>query len=228
MLLIFDETCIIIFIKDSNIINRSMLTKGSIMKEHWNSRFSEEGYAYGIEVNDFLKESTPLIPLNAKVLCIADGEGRNAIYLAQHGFHVVAVDFSEVGLTKLQKRAKELDLKITTILKDLTDFDFGVDKWDVIVSIFAHLPKDLRKKIYAKIPTSLKENGLLILEAYTADQLSYSTGGPKDIEMLLSTSLLEKELDLKVMTNKEVLRYIQEGKYHNGKSATVQYIGQKK
>ena len=197
------------------------------MKDFWNQRYKEEGYAYGDRPNDFLSQEVPRLKKGGKILCLAEGEGRNALFLARQGFQVTAVDFSEVGMNKLRQKAEVEKLPIEVITADLADFDMGENKWDGIISIFAHLPIPVRVLVHDKIQKALKPDGVLILEAYHPKQMGYNTGGPKDVTMLMDLNLLHEELPLlKPLFEAELEREIHEGKYHNGQSFVVQYTGQ--
>lgn len=198
------------------------------MKDMWNTRYSEEGMAYGNLPNDFLAAAFHMIPSKGKVLCIAEGEGRNALFLAKKGYQVTAVDFSEVGMRKLKAFGQEQGLHIETIVQDLNDFDPGNEQWDAVVSIFAHLPPDIRVKLNQKLQQGLKDGGIYLLEAYRPEQLKHNTGGPSKVEMLVNLEIIHKELKhLNPMFEQETERDIHEGKYHNGVSSVVQFIGKK-
>lgn len=194
----------------------------------WNERYKSEEYAYGIKPNEFLEKNSTIIKPNSNILCIAEGEGRNAVFFAKQGHKVTAIDFSVEGLNKAQNLAKKENVQITTIQQDLANYKFEENKWDCIVSIFAHFNPILRKQIHEQLFNSLNPKGILLLEAYTPFQLEYNTGGPKDIEMLYDEKMLHNDFiafsDLKI--NLET-REISEGLFHNGKSATIQVIAKK-
>ena len=198
------------------------------MKEFWNERYSEDGFTYGTNPNDFLATHVNKLKEAGKVLCLAEGEGRNALFLARKGFQVTAVDFSEVGIQKIKENAQKEGLKIEAVVADLKDFDMGEDQWDGIISIFAPLPPPLRKIVHSKIQRALRPKGILILEAYTPKQIKFQTGGPKDEAMLVNLNILQEELsELTPVFETETEREIHEGKYHNGPSAVVQFIAEK-
>ncbi len=155
----------------------------------WDERYNSEAYAYGTEPNEFLEQNFCSIP-KGKILSLAEGEGRNAVFLAQKGYSVTAVDSSIVGLTKAKKLAKENNVTLELIHADLKDYDLGVDKWDGIISIFNPLPSELRKKLYKNIEKSLKVNGVFLLEAYTPDQLQHGTGGGNSVDVMQSNKRL--------------------------------------
>ena len=197
----------------------------------WNERYSENEYIFGTEPNDFLKENFQKIPAGGKVLCLAEGEGRNAVFLAEQGYQVTAMDMSEVGLNKALKLAQDRGVQITTQVADLADYDFGEWQWDSIVSIWAHLPEAVRQHVHAQIVPALKPNGMFILEAYTEQQLTMdAVGGPPATqrERFGSLAVLRSELaELEEITGTEKQRMISEGKRHQGLSAVVQFLAKK-
>ena len=197
----------------------------------WNERYSETEYIFGTEPNDFLKENFQKIPAGGKVLCLAEGEGRNAVFLAEQGYQVTAMDMSEVGLNKALKLAQDRGVQITTQVADLADYDFGEWQWDSIVSIWAHLPEAVRQHVHAQIVPALKPNGMFILEAYTEQQLTMdAVGGPPATqrERFGSLAVLRSELaELEEITGTEKQRMISEGKRHQGLSAVVQFLAKK-
>jgi len=114
----------------------------------WNERYSAPEYVYGTEPNAFLVEAAPLIP-PGRVLALADGEGRNGVYLATRGHRVTSVDLSPVGLDKARRLAAERGVPIDTVVADLEDYVITPDSWQGIVSIFCHLPPPVRRRLYA-------------------------------------------------------------------------------
>lgn len=159
---------------------------------------------------------------------MGDGEGRNGTYLASLGYKVVAVDQSIVGLAKAQKLAQEKQVEISTIHADLADFIIEPQAWDGIVSIFCHLPSDLRSRVYHQVVQGLKPNGVFILEAFAPEQLQYNTGGPKNIDMLPSLNMLQQELaGLQWKIERALERDLDEGRYHDGKASVIQILGGK-
>lgn len=196
----------------------------------WDERYNSESFFYGTQPNDFLVEQSKFIPESGSVLCLAEGEGRNAVYIASLPAQpkVIALDSSRVGLEKAKKLAEKNNVQIETQLADLNDTDLGEQTWDTIVSIWCHLPSALRAKLHLKVIRALKPGGVLILEAYTPEQLKFGTGGPKDTDMLMTLDALKTELaglDLLVAQEKE--RDIQEGQGHAGPSAVVQVLARK-
>lgn len=198
------------------------------MQNIWNQRYNQEEFVYGKEPNDFLLQKFSAIP-KGKVLFLAEGEGRNAVFLAkQQGYEVTAMDSSAVGMEKARQLAQEEGVKLETVVADLNDFDLGTEQWDGIVSIFCHLPFDLRAKVHKKIIQALKKGGVLLAESYTQKQLEYATGGPKSKDLLVTMEALKKELSgLHFVHLLETVREVHEGKLHFGKGAVIQVIAVK-
>ena len=193
----------------------------------WDERYSAEEYAYGTKPNEFLEENVNHIP-KGKVLSLAEGEGRNAIFLARQGYAVTAVDASLVGLNKAGKLAEENGVVVEFIHADLADYDLGENKWDGIVSIFCPIPSSLRKQLYKKVEAGLKRNGVFLLEAYTPDQLKHGTGGGNSVDVMQSEESLGIELaGLKFTHLMELERIVVEGVYHTGIGSVVQAIATK-
>jgi SAM-dependent methyltransferase len=190
----------------------------------WDERYSGEDWAFGTEPNDFLRQEAHRIP-PGRVLCIGEGEGRNSTFLAEQGYEVVGVDQSQVGMDKAQALAQERGVFVETVVSSIEDFDLTEEEWQGIVSIFFHLPPELRKKVHRSVAGGLAHGGVLILEAFTPRQLEYGTGGPTDPHRLVTLSLLEEELDgLEFLLAQEVEREIFEGHMHTGMSSVVQVV----
>ena len=195
-------------------------------KEFWNERYGQEDFAYGIKPNDFLKSQH--FNQGAKLLCLAEGEGRNGVFLAKMGCDVTCVDYSEAGISKMKKFATENHVEIQTICADLNDFDLGENQWDGIIVIFGHFPVELRKKVHSQLFKALKPSGKLILEAYNKNQMDFKTGGPMNLEMLYSKEELSGDFkDFEKISINEFIREVQEGAFHFGKAGVVQVVGEK-
>lgn len=193
----------------------------------WDQRYSSEDYAYGTDANDFLASMRDKLP-GGNMLCLAEGEGRNAVWLAEQGNKVTAIDASEVGLQKAKKLAKQRGVKIKTIHADLADYDIGNQQWDSIISIFCHLPPGLRQDVHRRCVQGLRSGGVMLLEAYTPLQLEYKTGGPPGADMMMDVQSLSRELlGLEFMHLQEKVREIHEGEFHNGAGAVVQALAKK-
>jgi SAM-dependent methyltransferase len=196
----------------------------------WNQRYSEPGFAYGTDPNDFLAANAErYLPAKGEILCLAEGEGRNAVFLARLGFRVTGVDSSAVGLDKARQLAEQHGVGIETVVADLGDFDLGVLRWDGIVSIWCHTPPILRARLHRSVVAALRPGGVLLLESYTPGQLAYKTGGPPSAELLMTLAAVREELaGLDFLTAEEKLREVHEGRYHDGMSAVLQVVARKK
>jgi len=194
----------------------------------WDERYSEPGYAYGESPNDYLVSMVDKIK-GKQVLSLAEGEGRNAIYLASKGFNVTAVDSSVVGLTKANELASQKQVSISTEQADLTDYEPGIEQWDAIISIFCHLPEVIRKQLHKKVMQALRPGGVLILEAYIPKQLEFATGGPPSASLMMSLDKVAHELQgMELELAQEIERDVIEGKYHHGRAAVLQILARKK
>lgn len=193
----------------------------------WDERYNTEEYVYGKEPNAFLASVIADMP-QGRILCLAEGEGRNAVFLAEQGRDVVAVDASAVGLEKASRLANERGVKIETLVENLSDVVIEPGGWDAIVSIFAHVPPEIRRPLHKKIVQGLRPGGMLVLEAYTPEQIGLGTGGPPVVEMTMSLDALRDELDGLVFRHAvELHRDVVEGKFHTGKGAVVQLVAVK-
>jgi len=194
----------------------------------WDSRYAEPGWAFGTEPNDFLREEAPRLPAHCRVLCVAEGEGRNAVFLATLGHTVHAVDAARVGLEKAEGLARERGVPLTTEVADLGEYRIAPGSYDAIVSIFAHLPAEAREHLHAQIVPALRPGGLLLLEGYTPAQLEAGTGGPGTPSKMFTLEMLQRELaGLDWLVAHELERDVIEGRYHTGRASVVQLVGMK-
>ena len=195
-------------------------------RSSWDSRYAENNVVYGREPNRFFKSfidshkpGTLLLP--------AEGEGRNAVYAATKGWEVDAFDFSEEAYKKARSWSAEKNVHINYRVEDIEEFTAST-KYDAVGLIYVHLPKGLRQSIHKQIHNSIRSGGFLVLEAFAKEQLEYSSGGPKDDSLLYDAPTIcqdfpffhtlfcgQREIDL------------DEGKFHKGKAAVLQLIGQK-
>lgn len=199
----------------------------SPVAEQWNIRYSESDYFYGTAPNDFLRNNFGSIQ-KGKVLCLADGEGRNSVFLAEQGYNVTSVDISSVGVEKTRRLASERGVTVNAIVGDLTDFDLGNHQWNGVVSIFCHLSSELRRRVHQRVVKSLVSGGVVLLEAYTINQIGRGTGGPQVADFLMSELSLRSEFSqLTPVHLAEIERTVSEGAGHTGMAAVVQMIARK-
>ncbi|MBX7153027.1 class I SAM-dependent methyltransferase [bacterium] len=193
----------------------------------WNTRYTGDEYVYGTEPNSFLAEHSHL--LAGPVLSLSEGEGRNGVFLATRGLDVLGVDISMVALEKAKALAQSRGVTIKTVRADLAAYTPEENHFGAVVSIFAHLPGAVRQRLYPLIERSLKPGGTIIMESYSEKQLSRDTGGPKDIDLLMTVDKIRREFpNLEHVLLREVERDITEGGAHSGLGFVVQFIGRKK
>ena len=193
----------------------------------WNERYRETGFTYGTAPNEFLVSVADKIP-QGKILSLAEGEGRNAVFLASLGYQVTGVDGSEVGLSKAVQLATERGVAITTLPADLSSFEIEPEQWNGIIACFCHLPSAIRIPLHQAAVRGLKPGGVFVLEAFSKEQLSYGTGGPASLDMLMSLEGLKQELaGLDLDHAVRIEREVHEGRGHTGLASVVQVLGRK-
>lgn len=194
----------------------------------WDERYKSTPFYYGKMPNDFVVSSVAHIP-KGEVLCLAEGEGRNSVFLARSGYQVTGVDLSEQALSHAQQLAKENKVEVHYEHADLSNYEFGKNRWAGIVSVFCHLPREIRRELHRRVVEGLCVGGAFVVEAFAPAQLSLGTGGPKDPDLLISLKDLKLELEgLDFVVAEETDRIIFEGIGHNGPSAVTQLIGIKR
>lgn len=195
------------------------------MSNFWDERFSEPGYAYGTEPNAFLVSQMHLFKPGMKVLAVADGEGRNGVWLAQQGLDVLSVDQSAVGLAKARELAAQRGVSIRTEQADLTTWKWPQGEFDVVVAVYIHFRPEHRAQMHARMVAALKPGGVLIMEAFTPKQLEYKTGGPQDPAMLYTAEMLRRDfIEEEILLLEEALPELSEGPYHRGTAAVVRLV----
>ena len=196
-------------------------------KDFWNSRYSEQEFAYGTEPNEFLKEQLKNLKTGI-ALFLGEGEGRNAVYASKLGWQVDAVDFSSSAKAKALKLAEENKVIINYEVCDLNDYTFKENYYDLVVKIFIHPPLDLRRKVFNKSIQSLKQNGKMIIEAFAKDQINNTSGGPRSLDLLYSENdILELVNGLETVVIKSETINLEEGEHHKGKADVIRFVGVK-
>jgi len=195
----------------------------------WDERYAGEKYLFGTEPNAFLVSQLALLKQDQHCLAVADGEGRNGIWLAQQGLRVLSVEASVVALNKAKKLAQQRGVEIEFEQADLANWHWGENRFDVVAAIFIQFaPPELRSKMFANIKRCLKPGGLLLLQGYTPRQLEYGTGGPPVAENMYNEELLRKEFGnmhwLHFAVHDKILK---EGTAHHGMSALIDLTAQK-
>ena len=192
----------------------------------WNERYSAPEYVYGVGPNRWLERQACRIVPGGRVLSLGEGEGRNAVWLAEHGFEVEAVDASEVGLAKARRLAAERGVSIATVVEHLGTYRPPAASYDALVLIYVHLSPSYRAAVHAAGAAALRDGGVVIVEAFTPRQLHRASGGPKAAELLYDPDLLRSdfpEVEWEVLEEIEV--ELDEGPFHQGRAAVVRACG---
>lgn len=194
----------------------------------WHERFQKEEYVYGTVPNAFVSEKSSILRPKGETLCIAEGEGRNAVYLAEQGLKVTTWDYAASGLEKTRKLAETRNVPVQTKLVDLGHAQWQSHQWDQIVCVFGHFPEQVRHKTLQGVRDAVKPGGYYLTEVYSNAQLPYKSGGPKDLDFLY-----KPEDFLDTFKGWKFIHFFMgevernEGALHHGLSHVIQFIGQK-
>ena len=194
----------------------------------WNEKFAGEEYLYGTSPNQTLREWEPRLPRGADILCVADGEGRNGVFLAERGHRVTSVDASGRALGKARALAAARGTHVHTVQGDLREFDAGRAQWDAVVLVFFHPDPADRRFLFSEWIQALRPGGILLMEGYAREQAGMGTGGPSDPAVMWTMDEIRRELN--ALANLEVTphtRVLSEGKGHRGTSHLLRVWGRK-
>ena len=196
----------------------------------WDERYATDDYLFGTAPNAFLAREVHRLTPGSKVLAVADSEGRNSVFLAQHGHRVVATDVSERALDKAQTLAERRGFEVEYRQVDLAEWEWPEEVFIAVIGIFIQFAgPDLREDIFDGIHRSLKPGGLLLLEGYREEQLAFGTGGPPNIDNLYTEDGLRRAFskwEIESLDSYDV--EIEEGSGHSGKSALIDLIARKR
>ena len=197
--------------------------------DRWNQRFAAPGYLFGTAPNRFLASKKDLFRKGEKVLCVADGEGRNSVWLAEQGLEVTAFDFSPVAVEKARRFAAERGVSVRYEVASVYDWAWPRAAFDVVVAIFVQFADPARRAfMFERMAGALKPGGLLLLEGYTPKQLDYRTGGPSQIENLYTAPLLREAFrELEILELREYEDDLEEGERHTGRSALIDLVARR-
>ncbi|HMK71518.1 MAG TPA: class I SAM-dependent methyltransferase [Xanthobacteraceae bacterium] len=196
--------------------------------ERWETRFGASGYLFGKEPNAFLKRQAYRLRAGQTALTVADGEGRNGVWLAEQGLDVLAIDFSPTALAKARVLAAERSVELRTELADVTRWRWPAAAFDVVVAIFIAVSPRERPAFFANMKRALNPGGLLLMQSYRPEQLQYKTGGPPDADRMCTRAILEAAFgDLAELDIREHDSVLNEGTAHVGMSALIDLIGRK-
>jgi 2-polyprenyl-3-methyl-5-hydroxy-6-metoxy-1,4-benzoquinol methylase len=195
----------------------------------WNQRFAGEEYIFGREPNEYLRANTPLLAPGGRALCVADGEGRNSVWLARQGFEVEAFDIAEVGVAKARKLAADADVSVAYHVAGCDDWQWAANTYGAVVAVFVQFADPaMRSRLFTHMVHALKPGGVLILQGYTPKQLDYKTGGPGVLSHLYTAELLREAFaSLQTIELVEYEADLNEGAHHSGRSALIGFVGRK-
>ena len=195
----------------------------------WDTRYDRDGYLFGTEPARFLTAHRGLIPDGARTLCVADGEGRNAVWLAQQGCRVTAFDLSDVALRKAGKLAEDRSVEVDFRQADITRYDWQAERYDLVVAIFFQfLTPAQRGPVFDGLKAALAPGGRLMLHGYTPEQVEFGTGGPPHAENMYTEALLAEAFgDLRILRHAAYEAVIEEGEGHAGRSALIDLIAER-
>jgi SAM-dependent methyltransferase len=194
----------------------------------WDERFGARPDCYGTAPNGWLAANASCIRPGADVLCLAEGQGRNSLWLSQRGYRVTAVDFSSVALGQLRERARQFGVVVTTIEADLTIWTAPEAAFDAVVLVFAHFPPPMRRRVHELALAALRPGGCVILEAFGKEQLGLSSGGPKDSALLQSVEELADDFRAaQIVTLEQAATVLDEGPLHQGEARVVRMVARR-
>ena len=197
----------------------------------WNQRFEKEAYIFGTEPNAWLREQANVWPPGQRVLCVADGEGRNSVWLASQGLVVDAFDVASVGVAKAHKLAAEKGVSVNNSVSDCDAYPWPLEAFDGVAAIFVQFADPaMRARLFANIRHSLKPGGVLVLQGYTPRQLDYKTGGPPQLSHLYTETMLRAAFaaDFELTHLREYEAELTEGDSHSGCSALIGMVARRR
>ena len=198
----------------------------------WDEKFADADYVYGRGPNLFLAEQAHRLPKAARLFLPGDGEGRNSVWLAEQGHQVRSVDLSSEGPKKARALAADRGVAIQAETGDLLDWDWPQETFDGIAAFYLHLPPDARQVIHRRMLDALRSGGLILLEAFTPDQLAYKrrygSGGPGDADLLYRAETLRADFaEAEPLLLEERIVELDEGALHKGPAAVVRAVFRK-
>ncbi|MCI2397865.1 class I SAM-dependent methyltransferase [Aliiroseovarius subalbicans] len=195
----------------------------------WDKRFQGEEYLFGTDPATFLVDQVRHLTPGARALAVADGEGRNSVFLAERGLEVLAMDASPVGVEKARKLAQDRGVEVDFRVADITQWDWDAEQHDLIVAVFIQfMGPALRDAVFAGMKRALRPGGTLLLHGYTPEQLGHGTGGPGQVENLYTEALLADAFaDFRIERLTAYERHMDEGRGHSGLSALIDLVAHK-
>ncbi|HEX7328578.1 MAG TPA: class I SAM-dependent methyltransferase [Casimicrobiaceae bacterium] len=198
-------------------------------RETWNKRFAGDDYLFGEAPNEFLRRHANVIPAGGSILCVADGEGRNSVWLAEQGYTVTAFDFAENGVAKARARAVRRGVTVDFHVDAMESWHWDAVRYDALVAIFIQfLPPERRDAMFERMGRAVKPGGLFLLEGYRPEQVDYATGGPPYREHMYTRDWIERCFrGWELVTLESYDAEIREGRGHNGMSALIDVVARR-
>jgi SAM-dependent methyltransferase len=195
----------------------------------WDKRYSGEGFLFGTEPAAFVKAHVHLLTPGQTALCVADGEGRNSVFLAEQGLAVTAMDASPVGVEKARRLAAERGVSIDFRIADVLSWEWIPNSYDIVLALFIQfLTPDERPAVFEGMKRTLRPGGYLLLHGYRPEQVDYATGGPPYRENMYTVDLLRQAFgDLSIERLAAYDTVIKEGTGHDGMSALIDLVAKK-
>jgi cyclopropane fatty-acyl-phospholipid synthase-like methyltransferase len=192
----------------------------------WDKRYGQEGYLFGVAPNAFLVRQAGRLQPGWRALAVADGEGRNGVWLAEQGLCVLSIDSSAVAQDKARSLAQARGVEMWVEHVDLADWTWPEAEFDLVVAIFIQFaPPAMRTRLFAQMALALKPGGLLMLQGYRPEQIAYGTGGPSAVENLYTETLLRDAFaGLEILELRSHDSPIHEGRGHDGMSALIDLV----
>ncbi len=193
--------------------------------DFWNTRYRESEPVYGTEPNAFLASEANRFRPHGSVLCLGEGEGRNAVFLASQGMEVTALDYAEAGLERTGALAASRGVAVGLVHADLSTYELSPASFDAIVAIFVHLPPPLRTKVHRAVLRALRPGGVFLAEYFSKDQLHFSSGGPKDPSLLYTVDDVREDFGSATIERLEQVEVdLREGRYHQGRASVIRVV----
>jgi len=195
----------------------------------WNERYSKAGYLFGTEPAQFLRAHQAYLTAGTKALAVADGEGRNSVFMAQQGLDVTAMDGSYIAVEKARALAMARNVTVGFNEADITHWDWTEANYDLVVAVFIQfVGPQQRDAIFTGMKRTLKPGGVIMLHGYTPAQIGLGTGGPGAVENLYTTDLLAQRFaDFEILELNSYQREVDEGDGHSGHSALIDLVARK-
>lgn len=196
----------------------------------WDERYGIDDYLFGTAASQFLTKHAARLTTGANALAVADGEGRNSVFLAEQGLHVTAMDISEVGAAKARLLAEQRGVVVDVQVADILEWEWTPNSYDFVVAVFIQfLDPTQQLAVFTGMQRTLRPGGHLLLHGYRPEQIAYGTGGPRDPANLYTEEGLAAafgEMQIDVLESYDIS--ISEGSGHDGTSALIDLVATKR